>query len=705
MATLNDTDLFLVNRSNNTYKVEQQNLMASLQDTDLLLVNRNGTSYKITGSDFKNSIQSPPAIQNVNLVEDDSTGDRYTNQGFTSTISMLDDGNPISTKSIRAKVTGEILNIPATSASVTVSGQGFDSSGISRGTIATNETDFLRIYNTDTTDFWGEDGTMGGQNPSKNMEWRLTTPLQVLPGEVLEMAGYAGGGFKPGIQFDDGSNYGGTQGLLNDNYGDPPLIITTQTSWRDHFAHQFGLSGQYTNISYIKLNGFVFYGSNATITFPQGEDLSDFNVGDVVKQDVTGATGYIRQKTTGTTPTLWIQNIYLQFSNGYKLFGPSTTSSISTKFLDLNASLNVAGLTDDSSFTQIQTNPQLEPTITFPALLNSGQAPDAQLPAGTSIQTEILAENAAGSANLLSNVVTPQLECVSGNLQTSQIASVSNPINDTFIQTFNPDGSGGNLVGGDPNNLWNTTSQYWPDTGAGSGADGKYAIVTFNPPLPVDETNARIYVNYCHYNDSGRDWRAYLSINDGPEIDGSTVTNTEKNGEYFDISNMGIKSIAKMRYEMKAVVSGGWSPNVRAFSTIWSGGESYRNLTQYELEFTSPNLDLEKFENGDPVTQGVNGDTAQGAVISIDTDLNKMVVQHLGGIWGPGFTNKVVDGPYYQCPPVVFRSNITSEVDAYNAIKDAFDEYENDKATYLADVRQRLVTAGFSNAEITNFGL
>jgi len=78
MSTINDTDLFLVERSGTSYKVEasdiddaqssdlflversgtsykltKSNLDSDLDDTDLILVERSGTSYKVSGADFK----------------------------------------------------------------------------------------------------------------------------------------------------------------------------------------------------------------------------------------------------------------------------------------------------------------------------------------------------------------------------------------------------------------------------------------------------------------------------------------------------------------------------------------------------------------------------------------------------------------------------------------------------------------------------
>ena len=54
--TVNDTDKFLVNRSNSSYQIGAKDLMAELQDTDLMLVNRGGVSYKATGAEIKDSL-------------------------------------------------------------------------------------------------------------------------------------------------------------------------------------------------------------------------------------------------------------------------------------------------------------------------------------------------------------------------------------------------------------------------------------------------------------------------------------------------------------------------------------------------------------------------------------------------------------------------------------------------------------------------
>ncbi len=53
IGDVQSSDLFLVERSNTSYKLTKSDLDSDLNDTDLILVERSGTSYKVTGADFK----------------------------------------------------------------------------------------------------------------------------------------------------------------------------------------------------------------------------------------------------------------------------------------------------------------------------------------------------------------------------------------------------------------------------------------------------------------------------------------------------------------------------------------------------------------------------------------------------------------------------------------------------------------------------
>ena len=115
--TVNDTDKFLVNRSGSSYHLEAQNLMAELQDDDLMLVNRSGKSYKVTGAEIKDSLnsESPPAIASVTVVEDNSTGPRFSDQSFTVSTLMALEGEPISSKAFDAYIAGNFAKELTTS--------------------------------------------------------------------------------------------------------------------------------------------------------------------------------------------------------------------------------------------------------------------------------------------------------------------------------------------------------------------------------------------------------------------------------------------------------------------------------------------------------------------------------------------------------------------------------------------------------------
>lgn len=119
MSTINDTDAFLVNRGDQTYKVNTENLMATIQDDDLMLVNRSDRTYKVTGADAKASLNpaEAPEIGSVNLTEDTPGpgGNRFTSQDFTTTVTMTNDGVPTATKSIRGELTATITDSLVTS--------------------------------------------------------------------------------------------------------------------------------------------------------------------------------------------------------------------------------------------------------------------------------------------------------------------------------------------------------------------------------------------------------------------------------------------------------------------------------------------------------------------------------------------------------------------------------------------------------------
>ena len=81
--SINDTDQFLVNRSNVTYTVPTSELMAELLDDDLMLVNRGNQTCRVfesTGKEVKDSLNPSPALDITVAVAptDPNVGDTLT---------------------------------------------------------------------------------------------------------------------------------------------------------------------------------------------------------------------------------------------------------------------------------------------------------------------------------------------------------------------------------------------------------------------------------------------------------------------------------------------------------------------------------------------------------------------------------------------------------------------------------------------------
>ena len=130
MAKLVDTDVLLVNRANTTYQMTFLELQRSVvdkvrggilisgeplpafNDNDLFLVNRGDVTHTIRFDQLKDSIviAVPPVLNNVSLVENNpGVSPRFTDQEFTASSYLSNDGIPQSVKTIDAFVEGAIL--------------------------------------------------------------------------------------------------------------------------------------------------------------------------------------------------------------------------------------------------------------------------------------------------------------------------------------------------------------------------------------------------------------------------------------------------------------------------------------------------------------------------------------------------------------------------------------------------------------------
>ena len=141
---LQETDSFVTQRGSDLYQVESQALTETMQDTDLLMVSRDQQNYKVEWSEIKNDIGPgpnpipivPPVLTSVSLVEMNPQADpRFTNQSFVASASLSEDGNPVSIKTFDAYVEGKITTKKQF-------GELLESSNINPGTNATFSNQF-----------------------------------------------------------------------------------------------------------------------------------------------------------------------------------------------------------------------------------------------------------------------------------------------------------------------------------------------------------------------------------------------------------------------------------------------------------------------------------------------------------------------------------------------------------------------------------
>ena len=84
--------------------------MAELKNDDLLLVNRVGETYTAPGEAIYASYLDKPEIGNLSLVESSpGVSPRFTDQEFVATLTMTEEGQPVSKKRFNAFVEGAIL--------------------------------------------------------------------------------------------------------------------------------------------------------------------------------------------------------------------------------------------------------------------------------------------------------------------------------------------------------------------------------------------------------------------------------------------------------------------------------------------------------------------------------------------------------------------------------------------------------------------
>jgi hypothetical protein len=138
-----------------------------------------------------------------------------------------------------------------------------------------------------------------------------------------------------------------------------------------------------------------------------GEDYALFNVGDAIRPvgSIDDLDIGIISSISGTSIGVTGGHVY---SAGEQFEGINAVSSgVSSRYLVIEASGNVTG-TVGSDPGYVNVGPDVNQTLTFPANFPTGNTPDEELAAGTTIKVSAQATNSEGSSEYgPSNIVTP----------------------------------------------------------------------------------------------------------------------------------------------------------------------------------------------------------------------------------------------------------------------------------------------------------
>jgi len=142
-----------------------------------------------------------------------------------------------------------------------------------------------------------------------------------------------------------------------------------------------------------------------TLTFTDTTNLANNTIrsGDRIRQgSTTASVGVISSNTMTVNDISGTFSTSSPVTNTVSYFG----GNISTLYAQINASGTVTDLTtSDPGFTNM--GYLLDNTITFPATLPTGNAPDTELPGGTTIKVDAQFTNSQGTVSATSNTLTP----------------------------------------------------------------------------------------------------------------------------------------------------------------------------------------------------------------------------------------------------------------------------------------------------------
>ena len=174
------------------------------------------------------------------------------------------------------------------------------------------------------------------------------------------------------------------------------------------FTVQSNNSSVSTRLGAVFVDGVRLIDGATTLTFASDKELTDFASGDAVNQDDSAASGTVGSvDVTAKTMTLSASTGSWAANAGKYVIGPTKPASNVKLYTVHDAAGAVSDLqsADPGYVTMTGNSPY---TLTFPATLPTGNAPDVDLPAGTTLTTEIQATSTGSTAvTKTSNTITP----------------------------------------------------------------------------------------------------------------------------------------------------------------------------------------------------------------------------------------------------------------------------------------------------------
>ena len=291
--TLQDTDKFLVERSNTSSTLQKDQIMAELLDTDLMLVSRSGVPFKATGLEIKDSLGPPlnaPIIDTVALSEVDPEGERYTGKSFSTAINCKPISSVPITYELKATSEGTLVKQPETSVITGVSSSSTTYSSYLSGTNA-GTSDVLVVENPE----YVFDGSTSTEAAAINGVPGDTTIVFELP-EAIDFADKVeiwctNGNLNSVDQFVD-VNDTGLPGLINTNF-EPNRYAEVATGpglLKKISIQNTNATRGISRLSAIRVDGKVLTDGDVltTLTLTDDTDLALFTPDMVVNQNSSG---------------------------------------------------------------------------------------------------------------------------------------------------------------------------------------------------------------------------------------------------------------------------------------------------------------------------------------------------------------------------------------------------------------------------------